>query len=148
MRSGPLRVGVVSGVVGQRLPGDEVPALHGTCPTCAAAAAPDGYAGGRFSWSSDDGQPARYHGGNADGVLGYARIRRHAFVTLTNHRSEPAVARVTLSLVGQAEGPSDEGRVRLEIADDVNSRSEVRWDLTLAPGASKTVECDLSFFVR
>jgi len=82
------------------------------------------------------------------GGSSYARIRRHAFVTLTNHRSEPSVVRVTLSLVGQAEAPSDEGRVRLEIADDVNSRSEVRWDLTLAAGASKTVECDVSFFVR
>lgn len=77
----------------------------------------------------------------------WARVTKKAVVSLTNHRAEPSRVRVRLSTVGLVRSAAREGVVRSLPSEDVNTRGEVTWSLTLAPGESVALEAEYQTFI-
>jgi hypothetical protein len=88
----------------------------------------------------------------------YMQITKKGTITLTSFRKEKSATRVTLSTAGKVESRSDNGAVKLNDArngdwDDnsnlrVNNHSDVTWDVEIAPGETKTITYEVSFFTR
>ncbi len=86
----------------------------------------------------------------------FSLVRKQGILTLTSYRKEPSSARVTVSVGGKAEAADGDGKIVLNDmrADDwpggaysVNNHSDLSWDLTLAPGETKTLTYTFSFYV-
>jgi hypothetical protein len=87
----------------------------------------------------------------------YSQVRKKGTISLTSHRKEPSAVRATLAVGGRVEEASAGGTVVLNdlrsadwagSAYAVNNHSDVTWELTLAPGETKTLEVTFSFYVR
>jgi hypothetical protein len=87
----------------------------------------------------------------------YSQVLKKGNVTLTSRRKEPSLVRVTVGLGGRVESASDNGAIVLndvssgdwaDSAHAVNNHSDVTWELTLAPGETKSLEVRFSFYVR
>lgn len=87
----------------------------------------------------------------------YALVRKRGEVTVTNRRGEASHLRIGLAIAGRVTQVSDEGRVVINDyrADDwandhyarVNNHSDVTWEMTLAPGETRTVTYEVQFYV-
>ncbi len=87
----------------------------------------------------------------------FSLVRKQGILTLTSYRKEPSAARVTVSVGGKAEAADGDAKIVLNDmrADDwpgggafsVNNHSDLSWDLTLAPGETKTLTYTFSFYV-
>jgi hypothetical protein len=87
----------------------------------------------------------------------WSKIRKSGTVTVTNYRDETIQTLVTLSVGGRVERASDEGVVKVDDmrAEDwvggqaaINNHSDVRWELALEPGQTKTLTYEVSYYVR
>ncbi len=87
----------------------------------------------------------------------YSRVSKKGTLTLRSSRKEASPVRVTLSIGGSVETATEAGVVRLNDlrgddwasgAASVNNHSDVTWELTLAPGETKTLEIAFSFYVQ
>ena len=87
----------------------------------------------------------------------YARIRKSGTVSLTSAREETIKLRITVSCGGRAATASDDGRITINDhrGEDwegapyaINNHSDVSWELTLEPGASKTLTLEFEVYVR
>ena len=87
----------------------------------------------------------------------YGLVRKKGTVTLVNRRKEASTLRVTVSVGGKADAPSDGGKVITndlrsddwsEGAYAINNHSDVSWEVVLAPGATKVLEVGFEFYVR
>jgi hypothetical protein len=96
----------------------------------------------------DEAETARTPNAYSWGGHSWSHIEKRGTLTITNYRKEPARLRATLDVVGSAEGASDGGEVAGDSADDVNARSRVVWEATLAPGATVTRTVSLAYYVR
>lgn len=81
------------------------------------------------------------------GNRSYSLIKKAGTLKVTNYRKEPAAFRATLTVVGKTDSASDGGAIRNESADDVNVRSRVVWEATIAPGETLTRTVSLSYYV-
>jgi hypothetical protein len=88
----------------------------------------------------------------------FSRVSKKGTLTLRSSRKEPSPVRVTLAIGGSVEAAGEGGVVRLNdlrsedwasgSAWSVNNHSDVTWELTLAPGETKTLEITFSFYVQ
>ena len=76
---------------------------------------------------------------------------------LRSSRKEASPVRVTLAMGGSVEAATEGGVVKLNDlrgedwasgASSVNNHSDVTWELTLAPGETKTLEVSFAFYVQ
>ncbi len=87
----------------------------------------------------------------------YARIRKRAEVTVTNHRPEAIDLRIKLAVAGKVEEASDGAKMIIndyrpgdwnnDYHARVNNHSDVTWELNLKPGETKTVTYSVQFYV-
>jgi hypothetical protein len=88
----------------------------------------------------------------------YIKITKKGTITLTSYRSEKSNTRVTLSTGGHVTTASDNGAIKYNDFragdwDDSgylrpNEHSDVSWDFSLDPGATKTITYELTFYTR
>jgi hypothetical protein len=89
----------------------------------------------------------------------YFLIRKKITLTITNNRKAASDTRVTLSLGGKVEKASDNAVVKINdyrAADWIDSGQEFRssmhsnvdWDLNMAPGETKALTFELSYYSR
>jgi len=87
----------------------------------------------------------------------YSRVFKKGTLTLRSSRKEASPVRVTLSIGGSVEAATEGGVVKLNDlrgedwasgAASVNNHSDVTWELTLAPGETKTLEVSFAFYVQ
>ncbi len=86
----------------------------------------------------------------------YALVRGRSTITLASSRREPSSVRVTLALGGKALEASDEGRIVItghSGADwggndpgPVNNHSDITWEVQLAPGESRNLTVEFSYY--
>jgi hypothetical protein len=85
-------------------------------------------------------------------------VNKRGTLTIVNRRKDASPARITVSLGGKAETASDDGRItindgrRADWAEwpwswwgYVTNHSDIAWDLTLAPGETKTLTVEFTF---
>ena len=85
-------------------------------------------------------------------------VSKRGTLTFVNRRKDPSPMRITVSLGGKAETASDGGRItindgrRADWAEwpwswwgYVTNHSDVTWELTLAPGETKTLTVEFTF---
>jgi hypothetical protein len=111
-----------------------------------------------MSNSSEEVEVSRKPDAISFGGYTYAKITKKGTITITNFRKEKSVMRVSMATGGRVEEVSDDGKVKTmdsqasdwqEYAYHVaNPHSSVSWDLTLEPGASKTVSYTVSVYTR
>lgn len=86
----------------------------------------------------------------------YGLVRKKATIVLRSRRTEASRMLLSLRLGGKADAATNDGRITLDDqhAEDweghaplLNNRSEVRWELDLAAGATVTLETTFSFYV-
>ncbi len=88
----------------------------------------------------------------------YIKITKKGTITLTSYRAEKSNTRVTLSTGGHVTTASDNGAIKYNDfrAGDwedsgylrPNEHSDVSWDFSLEPGATKTISYELTFYTR
>ena len=87
----------------------------------------------------------------------YSRVFKKGTLTLRSSRKEASPVRVTLAMGGNVEAATEGGVVKLNDlrgedwasgASSVNNHSDVTWELTLAPGETKTLEVSFAFYVQ
>ncbi len=87
----------------------------------------------------------------------YSRVFKKGTLTLRSSRKEASPVRVTLAIGGSVEAATEGGVVKLNDlrgedwasgAASVNNHSDVTWELTLAPGETKTLEITFAFYVQ
>lgn len=85
----------------------------------------------------------------------YTLLRKKATITLRSRRSEASRMQVSLRLGGKAETASADGKITLDDmhpedwssgASPLNNRSDVRWELDLAAGATVTLEVTFTYY--
>jgi hypothetical protein len=90
-----------------------------------------------------------------DGVT-YAHVHKKGTVTITSHKHEKALVRVTLSTGGKVDHADHDGKIRYDdvhAADwaggpitSLNNHSDVDWELTLEPNQTVTLGYEVSLF--
>jgi hypothetical protein len=78
----------------------------------------------------------------------WSLIKKRGTLTVTNYRKEPARIRATLAVVGRAEDPGEGGVAQIDSSDDVNARTRVVWEATIAPGETITRTVSASYYVQ
>lgn len=88
----------------------------------------------------------------------YAKVSKKGTVTLVNRRDESSRVCVSLSMGGRVKSAGAEGAVVVDAGrpDDfedssnsnVNNHSDVRWELDLGPGETRTLEVEYDVFLR
>jgi len=91
------------------------------------------------------------------GGYDWTLVRKQGAVTVTNYRDEAADMLVTVQTGGRAETASDGGAIKINAAraedwegnhSAINNHSEIAWSLSLAPGETRMVTYDVTYYVR
>jgi hypothetical protein len=91
------------------------------------------------------------------GGYDWALVRKRGAVTVTNYRDEAADMLITVQTGGRVESASDGGAIKIDAtrAEDwsgqhsaINNHSATAWSLSLAPGETRTVTYDVTYYVR
>ena len=109
---------------------------------------------GTFDEQETDRKPNALHFDGYDFFI----VKKKGTVTVTSFRKDKSDMRITLSTGGKVTTVSDDGKIKLNDFHTgdwdepgymrVNNHSDLVWEFTLEPGATKTLSYETSLYVR